>query len=473
MKTFVPQANRKSIVTFGGGERGQFFLPFEKVDVEKRLVWGIAQVEGSPDSQGDVVDYDASKKAFANWSGNIREMHTAKAVGRCVKVVFDDLKKRIYVCVHVSQGAEDTWKKVLDGTLRGFSIGGAVVSAMKKLSAAGQKFRRVTGYVLNELSLVDSPANASCLITAVEKRGTTLVPLAQVLGIVPEEKPLMRKRISSLNDLIKSAKTGTEEFLLVKRGDLKVVDGKFMLPADAPAVKLTKDEFAGDGYGMEGEADGPGMEAQGQGAADMEPHLSGLAKCHYGMTKAAGMDPDAHYAEATAEDRAAEDAAAGGAAAGGAGAEQQPAPIQAGRGLITTVAAQAMVKRAVDAATNDLNAKLADVTTALEAIKKGNGGTIIARKGGEGTVGELLAKNGGANEGAIDDDVTRALNKCKKIHQERRDLLEKQSGGVALNSQEQIRKGRISDDYNVAIEQYKLLTDRYPSKDELEAPIAA
>ena len=142
-------------------------MPFAKVDEAKRLVSGWATLDNI-DTQGDVVLAEASAKAFARARGNIREMHQPLAVGRMVDFHEDefydqDTKKfyrGIFVTARVSEGAEDTWKKVLDGTLTGFSIGGEINEASNEfVKDAGRTIRFIKDYDLTELSLVDNPAN--------------------------------------------------------------------------------------------------------------------------------------------------------------------------------------------------------------------------------------------------------------------------------------------------------------------------
>ncbi len=87
---------------------------------------------------------------------------------------FDPESKKFYsgvfVSAYVSKGAQDTWEKVLDGTLTGFSIGGR----MNKWDDAydeksDTQIRIIKEYDLVELSLVDSPANQFANIVSVEK----------------------------------------------------------------------------------------------------------------------------------------------------------------------------------------------------------------------------------------------------------------------------------------------------------------
>jgi hypothetical protein len=109
-------------------------MPIAKVDIERRIVSGFATLDNI-DRQDDVVPSEASVKAFETFRGNIREMHDdKKAVGKLVSFKEDSFYdqetgkfyKGIYVSAYVSKGAQDTWEKVLDKTLTGFSIGGNV-----------------------------------------------------------------------------------------------------------------------------------------------------------------------------------------------------------------------------------------------------------------------------------------------------------------------------------------------------------
>jgi hypothetical protein len=155
------------------GEGQDFVLPLSitKIDPVKRTVDMVGTSE-KDDKQGDAMDYGGSVEAFATWAGNIREMHQPKAVGKRVYQEFDNEAKLVRVGAYISTGAEDTWQKILDGTLRGASIGGKALETVKevrKLADGTEKsVRRVLKYQLNELSLVDNPANPDCVITLVK-----------------------------------------------------------------------------------------------------------------------------------------------------------------------------------------------------------------------------------------------------------------------------------------------------------------
>lgn len=149
-------------------------IPISKVDEEQRIVYGYATKE-ELDRQGDIVDYEASKKAFSAWAGNIREQHDAKRViGKKVSMEFDDDNKQILVGAYVSKSpdGENAWTKVKEGLFTGFSIGGKIKSIVKETMSKDDgsevEANRIMDYDLSELSLVDVPACPSAQLVMVK-----------------------------------------------------------------------------------------------------------------------------------------------------------------------------------------------------------------------------------------------------------------------------------------------------------------
>ena len=159
------------------GNQVTLTMPISKVDAEKRIVSGFATLDNI-DRQGDRVESSASEKAFANFRGNVRLMHQPIPAGKIVSFRTDsffDTKTQktyngVYVDAYISKGASDIWEMVLDGTLTGFSIGGAVKDAENEFDEDLNKTVRVIKeYDLVELSLVDSPANQLANIFSIQK----------------------------------------------------------------------------------------------------------------------------------------------------------------------------------------------------------------------------------------------------------------------------------------------------------------
>lgn len=151
-------------------------FPIDMIKKEERIVSGIATADNI-DKAGDIVDFGASIEAFGGWGGNIREMHAPIAVGKAVKVMpiqidgGDGITYNAFrVDAYISKGAESTWLKVLDGTLRAFSIGGRIMVKEKMAGKFynGRQVSVIKQYELGELSLVDNPANALATVDLVK-----------------------------------------------------------------------------------------------------------------------------------------------------------------------------------------------------------------------------------------------------------------------------------------------------------------
>jgi hypothetical protein len=159
------------------GDKVRLVMPFTKVDTERRLVSGFASLN-NVDKHDDIVTAEASSAAFSMFRGNIREMHQPIAAGRMVSFsqepYYDastgNTYEGIYVTAYVSKGAQETWEKVLDGTLSGFSIGGIVKNQHSEyISDLNKSIRFITDLELFELSLVDNPANQLANVLSIQK----------------------------------------------------------------------------------------------------------------------------------------------------------------------------------------------------------------------------------------------------------------------------------------------------------------
>ena len=169
-------------------------VPFTKVNREKRTVSGFATLD-NVDQTGDVVTSEASVKAFESFRGNIREMHGSLAVGKMVsfkpETFYDPTTKEfyngVYVTAYISKGAQDSWEKVLDGTLSGFSIGGKIKESDNEVNkATGKTVRFIKDYELMELSIVDSPANELCNILSIQKVNGQYIAKGIAVDVITE-----------------------------------------------------------------------------------------------------------------------------------------------------------------------------------------------------------------------------------------------------------------------------------------------
>jgi hypothetical protein len=280
-------------------------------DIAKRMVWGIAtsETEG-PDHQGDIVDYRGSLRAFKQWEKNVREMHTSKAVGRCVSVIPLHREKKILVGVRVSDGAPDTWKKVLDGTLRAFSIGGYPIKEKKRWNEKSRSFvNYITDYNMTELSLCDSPANPDCQVTLLTKRNNQKLAsdvLAELQGETMNKETQEAAKTKFVG-FAKSLKDG-DEMVVVRKSDLsKAEDGTITMKADVAVETFTKAE-AEDGVvsNLDEHEDGnedDGHEEDGEEvAADLNAVAESLLEAHDVIHDLAGQECSCHGGDEGAEE---------------------------------------------------------------------------------------------------------------------------------------------------------------------------
>ncbi|HZL59443.1 MAG TPA: XkdF-like putative serine protease domain-containing protein [Stellaceae bacterium] len=133
----------------------RLFVPLAKFDEEKRLAIGYASTPAL-DSQGEIVKREAVEAALPDYMrfANIREMHQPSAVGVAQEAGLDERGLRIAAKVV----DDDAWEKVKQGVYKGFSIGGRVTAR----DPGNRKI--ITGLELNEISLVDRPANPEATI---------------------------------------------------------------------------------------------------------------------------------------------------------------------------------------------------------------------------------------------------------------------------------------------------------------------
>jgi hypothetical protein len=147
----------------------RFFVPFSKVEPQEDgsvVVRGIATVE-EIDKVGEVVTFEASKKAFAEMSeevskatdglslGNLRSMHQAIAAGKIRQWSANDATRSIEIEGLVVDPIEA--KKAVERVYTGLSIGARDV--VREVSTYdGKSVPAIVSYSLSEVSLVDRPA---------------------------------------------------------------------------------------------------------------------------------------------------------------------------------------------------------------------------------------------------------------------------------------------------------------------------
>ena len=154
----------------------RMFARLTKVNEVRHEVTGVL-AEEAPDKSGEIFDYESSKPFFKAWNaefekategrslGNVREMHQPVAIGKFVRVEYDDAAKQIVVTAKIVDGR--AWQKVTEGVYTGFSIGGKYVKSWRD-----GEYVRYTAEP-NEGSLVDNPCMYGAHFSAIKADGTT------------------------------------------------------------------------------------------------------------------------------------------------------------------------------------------------------------------------------------------------------------------------------------------------------------
>jgi phage head maturation protease len=203
----------------------QMFAEISKVDHEKRMVYGYATTSAL-DSQDEEITKEATEMAlkdYSNWR-NLREMHQASAVGTVP--VIEMTEKGAYVGAHVVD--DSAWKKVENGVYKGFSIGGKRQEDEKYFNEKLQKrITRITKYKLNEISLVDRPANPEAIFNVAKRDDSE-----------PEEKAVSEeiKKEVAVMDEIKKDESPPAELKIEKTVEV-------VAPPPEETVTLKKAEY--------------------------------------------------------------------------------------------------------------------------------------------------------------------------------------------------------------------------------------
>lgn len=159
-----------------------FNIPISKVEELEDgsvIVEGVATSEAL-DSDGEIVSYEASKRAFEGWTeafqkmtdgeslGNIREMHRDDAVaGKAIGYFADDEAKKITVRSKIVD--TEAAKKCREKVYTGYSIRSMGPVAREVFKVGDQSVPVITDYQMRELSLVDRGANGDAIFTLVKR----------------------------------------------------------------------------------------------------------------------------------------------------------------------------------------------------------------------------------------------------------------------------------------------------------------
>jgi hypothetical protein len=183
-----PPQDRSTPATIQTSDRPTMYAPFLRIDAAKREVVGQATAE-VPDSYGTIFGY--YPPAWEKWRGNIREQHDPKkAVGSKVDYFPNEELRLVDLHSRVSRGAQDTWLKVEDNVLTGYSLSvipdaefGNDTKRWPRKEYQGKEYPYLPRYSIAEVSLVDNPACPGCDIAIVRADGVA----TDVLDVTEDE----------------------------------------------------------------------------------------------------------------------------------------------------------------------------------------------------------------------------------------------------------------------------------------------
>lgn len=201
-------------------KRATLFVPITKVDLEHRLVYGVAAEERTDKTGAEKFDYATSKPLFEAWSrdflkrtteaglepshGNVRLMHQPVVAGKVAEpLAFDDAAKTISLVAYV--GSDDALGMVARGELTGFSIGGSYENRWKDEDETG-----VWRYTAKpaEISLVDNPCMYGATIQMVKADGCGTMTLTG--GATAKVVADLTARVEAVQQRLVGAKRGAE-----------------------------------------------------------------------------------------------------------------------------------------------------------------------------------------------------------------------------------------------------------------------
>jgi hypothetical protein len=124
---------------------------------------------------------------------NIREMHQWSAVGKTVQPKVDQAKKGLYIVAKIVD--DQAWAKIKEGVYNGFSIGGRV---LKKINNVIEEL------MLNEISLVDRPANplATFSLVKFDKNGKLIQKMPVAIGDQFEQPDIQHQGVYHADQLM-------------------------------------------------------------------------------------------------------------------------------------------------------------------------------------------------------------------------------------------------------------------------------
>ncbi len=138
----------------------------------ERIIEGLANTP-IPDRVNDLVDPNAFDESLVRYKKNpiLRRNHKAdEVIGRVIKI--EPRPEGLWIQARIFKGvdeAEKAWKLILQGGLQAFSVYGVIKEKQQKQQLDGKMVQHVTQFDLQEIAIVDIPANPDSLFRIVAK----------------------------------------------------------------------------------------------------------------------------------------------------------------------------------------------------------------------------------------------------------------------------------------------------------------
>ena len=390
------------------------FIPITKIDVEQRLVYGVATAE-TPDRAGEICDYVSTKPYFQAWSaeaakntggkslGNVRAMHGNVAAGKVTAIDFNDAEKKIEVASKIVDDKE--WEKVLEGVYTGYSQGGRYVRRWTEDSDGG--LTRFTAEP-SEISLVDLPCLPEATFSIVKANGATEAKAFKSVVAEPTEDEIKARAgaLLAAAQIAKATPAMAEEFVAKARAALVA---EALAKAQLPTEEITKEAgvVLSDG-GATTDTDGDDVKARAMEIATAQG-AKHPDEQHFMAARAeilASKDPNPPDGPAVSDVKA----AAAEAAKAANGAEDSD-EVQQG---FWDGEAFHVKKKDAEKAKRDRRAKkkLAEITGTVDATLE----AINAKLGIEKTDYSTEARNKMASTGAAESDGSYPIKNATDLH---------------------------------------------------------
>jgi len=222
-----------------------------------RIIEGYANVP-IIDRVSDLVEPKAFEKSLPVYMKNpiIRRNHNKnEAIGRVLEAKIT--KKGLWIKAQIGRGtraSDETWRLIVQKILRGFSVYGRIVKKTPTQNMEGKQYNHVTEFELQEIGIVDIPANQDSLFGITKKsvddnmEDTETQPKEEVGNETVQSDNKVEKALANISDTLQKLVE-----LQVNLLESNVTMAKEM--SEMKSMAAQPDDMDGDGYDDEYDED--------------------------------------------------------------------------------------------------------------------------------------------------------------------------------------------------------------------------